>query len=149
MQQRGEATGRKRDAWDVLAAGLISAVTGGIPSTAWALATGQDPLAATRAAGAMLIDPASSDARLVFAAACAHLAISFFWAGVLVRLLPTRHTIAWSLAAAAAISVLDLRLIGRLFPEIYALAFVPQFADHLAWGGTVGAVLAWRRRARR
>jgi hypothetical protein len=150
MQQRREESGstRRRDAGDALAAGLASAVTGGVPSTAWALLTGHDPLEATRAAGAMLVDAASSDARLIVAAACVHLAISLFWAGVLARFLPRRHTIAWSLAAAAAIAVLDLRVIGRLFPEIHALAFAPQLADHLAWGATVGAVLAWRRARR-
>jgi hypothetical protein len=46
--------------------------------------------------------------------------------------------------AGAAIAVLDLRIIALLFDEVYALPFWPQFADHLAWGLTVGAVLKWR-----
>lgn len=49
-----------------------------------------------------------------------------------------------ALSAATAIAVLDLRIIGRLLPEVYALPFWPQLADHLAWGITVGAVLKWR-----
>jgi len=136
-----------RRAGDALAAGLVSAVTGGVPSTAWALMTGRDVLASTRAVGAMLVDPQSGDLRLYAAALCAHLAISLFWAAVLATLLPRRRTIAWAVAAAAVIAVLDLRIIGRLFPEIYALAFWPQLADHVAWGATVGVVVALRRRA--
>jgi hypothetical protein len=95
----------------------------------------------------MLVDPHSGDLRLYAAALCVHLAISLFWAAVLATLLPHRRTIAWAVAAAVAIAVLDLRVIGVLFPEIYALAFWPQLADHVAWGATVGVVLALRRRA--
>ena len=136
-----------RGAGDALAAGLVSAVTGGVPSTAWALMTGRDVLASTRAVGAMLVDPQSGDLRLYAAALCGHLAISLLWAAVLATLLPRRRTIAWAVAAAVVIAVLDLRIMGRLFPEIYALAFWPQLADHVAWGATVGVVVALRRRA--
>jgi hypothetical protein len=36
-------------------------------------------------------------------------------------------------------------VIGRFFPEIRALAFWPQFADHLAFGAILGGVLAHLR----
>ena len=79
------------------------------------------------------------------AAAVAHGAISLFWATVLSWALPRKHTTLWAIAALAGIAVLDLRIIGRLFAEIHALPFLPQFADHLAFGGVLGAILEWRR----
>lgn len=103
---------------------------------------------ATRAAGAMLLSPESNDRALFAAAAVVHLTISLFWAAVLNTLLPRKRTTIWSIGALAAIAVLDLQLIGRLFEEIYALPFWPQFADHLAFGATLGGVLEWRRRNR-
>lgn len=134
---------------DVLASGTAAAILGGVPSTVHALATGGDPLEATRAAGAMLVDPASADATLIAAAALAHLGVNFFWTALLVWLLPRRRVLAWALVAAAAIALLDLRVIAPLFfPEVHALAFGPQLADHLAWGAALGGVLAWRWRRR-
>ncbi len=53
-------------------------------------------------------------------------------------------------SAAAAIGLLDLRVIAPLFfPEVAALAFWPQMADHLMWGACVGVVLQvrWKRDA--
>ena len=42
----------------------------------------------------------------------------------------------------ALIALLDLRAIAPLFfPEVAALPFGPQLADHLAWGAVVGIVL--------
>jgi hypothetical protein len=132
---------------DALAAGLTAAVTGGFPSTVFALCTGRDPLEATRAAGAMLIDPRSGDLPLFAAATVVHVAISLFWTAILAKTLPHRHVVAWSTIAAAAIAILDLCVIGQLFPTIESLAFLPQLADHLAWGATVGFVLSSRRRS--
>jgi hypothetical protein len=134
---------------DSFSAALIAAIVGGIPSTALALLTGADVFSPTRAAGAMLIPSHSSTAALLGAAALVHMSVSFFWAAILCAVLPRQRTIMWAMLAAGAIAVLDLRIVGRMFPEIFALPFWPQFADHLAWGFTVGAVLAWRRRARR
>jgi hypothetical protein len=134
---------------DALVAGVCAALLSGIPSTLYAWITNGDVLGATRAAGAMLISPRSDDVSLFRAAAVVHAAISFFWAAVLTWLLPRRHTTLWAIAALALIAVLDLRVIGVLFPEIYALPFWPQFADHLAFGAVLGAVLEWRRRHRR
>jgi len=103
---------------------------------------------ATRAAGAMLIPASSTDRELFFAAALAHAGVSLFWTLVLVRWLPHRHTLMWALVALACLAVLDLRVIGRLFPEIFALPFWPQFADHLAFGAVLGGVIEYRRKHR-
>lgn len=129
---------------DILLAGVVAAVTSGAPSTLWAWWTGGDVLEATRAAGAMLIPAQSSTVELLGAATLVHLSVSLFWAGVLTTILPRRHTAIAAVTATAVIAVLDLRIIGRMFPEIQALPFWPQFADHLAWGITVGVVLQWR-----
>ena len=134
---------------DVLVAGNAAAVLSGIPSTVYAGLTGRDMMEATRAAGAMLIPAHSSDARLLSFAALVHVSVSTFWATVLTFALPQKRAVPWALAAAAGIAVLDLRVIGRWFPEVRALAFGPQLADHLAWGATLGVVLQWRRRRRR
>ena len=131
---------------DVVVAGGSAALLSGIPSTLYALVTGGDPMQATRAAGAMLIASTSGDAALFAAAAVVHLAVTIFWATVLSLLLPPRHVIAASVAALALVAVIDLRVIARIaFPEVYALPFWPQFADHLAWGASFGLALAWRR----
>ena len=69
------------------------------------------------------------------AAAAVHASVSLFWAAVLWLTLPGAKTALWALVASAAIAVLDLRIIAPVFfPEVAALAFWPQFADHLAWG---------------
>jgi uncharacterized membrane protein YagU involved in acid resistance len=113
-----------------------------------ALLTGSDAAEPTRAVGAMLISPRSGMVELLVAAALVHMSVSFFWTATLGLVLPRRHIMLWATLAAGAIAVLDLRIIGRLFPEIFDLPFWPQFADHLAWGFTVGVVLDWRLRRR-
>lgn len=137
---------RSRFWQDTLIAGSCAAILSGIPSTVYAWFTGGDVMQATRAAGAILIAPGSSGAYLFAAATVVHAAVSLLWATLLSWLLPRKRTTLWATAALAAIAVLDLRLIGRLFDEIYALPFWPQFADHLAFGAVLGAVLEWRRR---
>ncbi len=128
---------------------LVATVLSGIPSTLYALITGGDPLEATRAAAAMIVAATDSFVRVLGAAALVHGAVSLFWTLVLVFLLPTRNTIAWSLLASAAIALLDLRIVApRFFPEVAALAFWPQFADHLMWGACVGITVRMQRRPR-
>jgi hypothetical protein len=129
----------------VLVAGGCAAVFSGIPSTLHAWLTGGDVMEATRAAGAMLIPASSSDRALFLAAAIVHGAVSLFWTAILVPVLPHRHTAGWAMLALAGVAVLDLRVIGQFFPEILALAFWPQFADHLAFGAILGGVLAHLR----
>jgi hypothetical protein len=138
ISPRGERF-RKTDlfyAW--LAATLLS----GLPSMLYALASGGDALEATRAAAAMLplFKNAFVDAALV------HGSVSLFWATILWFTLPRRHTAAWALGAAALIGVVDLRFIApRFFPEVAALAFWPQMADHFMWGACFGLMLQFRR----
>jgi hypothetical protein len=121
-------------AW--LAATLLS----GIPSTLYAVATGRDAMAATRAAAAMF--PVSGN--VLIDAALVHTAVSLFWAALLFFALPTRHTTAWAIGAAAMIGILDLRVIApHLFPEVAAR---PQMADHLMWGACFGLMLQILRR---
>ncbi len=69
---------------------LIATLFSGLPSTLHALATGGDPLEATRAAGAMLLSTGSTPA-LVAAAAMVHPAVSLFWALLFAWWLPPRH----------------------------------------------------------
>lgn len=118
----------------------------GGPSTAYALLTKRDPLEATFAAGSLVLPGEDRRLRLLLAAVPVHLAISLGWALVLARVLPRRRTVVAGAAAGLAIAALDLGLIGRRFPRIRALPLLPQLADHLAYGATVGAVLERRGR---
>jgi hypothetical protein len=133
---------------DALAAGFAGAVLGGVPSTAYALATGRDPLEATVAAGTLLLPHERRPGRLLLAGAATHVAISLGWAAVLASTLPRRRTVVAGAAVGLAIAVLDLGVLGRRFPRLRALPLGPQLADHAAYGAVVGAVLA-RRRAHR
>jgi hypothetical protein len=125
-------------AWAWLAATVLS----GAPSTLWALHTGGDVGEATWAAGAMLLAPDSPRPWLFAAAALAHGAVSAFWTLVAGLLLPRRRPAGWALVMAAAIGLLDLRVIApAFFPSVAALAFWPQMADHLMWGACLGVSL--------
>jgi hypothetical protein len=105
-------------------------------------------MAPTLAAGAMLLPNESSPLKLALAAAIVHPAVSLFWAAILAFLLPARRTILCAVVAAAAIALLDLRVIApAFFPRVAALDFWPQFADHLMWGATFGLVLQRRKLA--
>jgi hypothetical protein len=132
---------------DLLTAGWTATLLGGIPSTVHAIATGADVTEATRAAGAMLIPASSGVVELFMAAAVVHVAVSFFWAAILVRMLPRKHVLLWATAAAVVIGIIDLRVIApRFFPEVANLSFGPQMADHLMWGASLGWALARRWR---
>jgi len=128
---------------DALLAGLAGAVLGGLPSTVWALAHGEDPAEPTLAAGSILLPHEQRRLRLAAAAVPVHLALSLGWAVVLARARANARTGA---LAGAAIAVLDLGVAGRAFPRIRALRLAPQIADHIAYGATVGYVLERRRR---
>jgi hypothetical protein len=83
----------------------------------------------------------------IAAAAAVHGFVSLFWAAVLWLTLPRTYTPLWALLASAAIALLDLRIIAPVFfPEVAALAFWPQFADHLMWGACVGLGFCYGRR---
>jgi len=97
----------------------------------------------------MLLPHASGTPALFAAAAVVHPAVSLFWTLVFAVLLPCRRVTLWAIAGAAAVALLDLRVIApALFPAVAALPFWPQFADHLAWGVLLGGVLQWRQARR-
>jgi hypothetical protein len=129
-------------------AGAVAAVLSGAPSTAHALATRQDPLAATRAAGALLLPHETRAGRLLVAAVPVHCAISLGWGVVLAAVLPRRNTVVWGALAGLGIAALDLHVPGERTAAVRELAPGPQVADHLAYGVIVGAVVARRRALR-
>ena len=128
---------------DALAAGAWAAVLSGVPSTLHALATGRDPLEATKAAGSILLPGERRTLPLVAAAVPVHLALSLGWALVLARL-GVRGPLSGA-AAGLAIAALDLGVAGRAVPRVQALPLGPQLLDHAAFGAIVGARLARRR----
>ncbi len=127
-------------------AGLVAAVLSGAPSTLHALLTRRDPLAATRAAGAVLLPRETRPGPLLAAAVPVHLALSLGWAAVLAGVLPRRRTATWGALAGLAIAVVDLNVPGARTARVRELETWPQVADHVAFGVTVGAVVAARRR---
>jgi hypothetical protein len=126
---------------------MVGAIPSGIPSTFHALVAGRSPLQAAAAAGSLALPREDRALPLLAAAIPVHLAISLGWGAVLAALLPRRRTVLWGAAAGAAIAVLDLRILGRGRARIRALPFLPQLADHVAFGAIAGWVLARRRGA--
>ncbi len=126
-------------------AGGVAAALSGAPSTLHALATGGDPLLATRALGSIVLRHERRTVPLVLAALSLHLSISVGWATVLALLLPSKYAAGTGALAGVGTAALDLGIIGRRFPAIRALPFLPQVADHVLFGITVGAILKLRR----
>jgi len=126
-------------------AGLVAAAVSGAPSTAIALARGDDLLDGARAAGALLLPRETRTLPLLVAAVPIHLALSLGWEVVLERVLPRGCEPLTGLLGGLAIAALDLAVIGRRLPRIRALPQPRQWADHAAYGLTVGLVLARRR----
>jgi hypothetical protein len=131
---------------DAMHAGLIAAAVSGAPSTAIALARGDDVLEGARAAGTLLLPHETRTLPLLAAAVPVHLALSLGWAIVLERVLPRRREPVTALLGGLAIAALDLGVIGRRLPRIRTLPQPRQWADHAAYGLTVGVVLAHHRR---
>ena len=127
-------------------AGAVAAVVGGAPSTVWALVSGDDPLAPTLAAGSLLLPRETRRARLAAAAVPVHLTLSVAWARVLEGVLPRGREVGAGALAGLGIAALDLGVLGRSLPRMRALPLLPQLADHVAYGMTVGYVLARQRR---
>jgi len=113
----------------------------------WSLVRGDDVLEGGRAAGAMLLPHERRTAVLV-AATPVHLTISMGWAAVLATALPRGREPAWGIVGGMLIGTLDLALIGRRIPSIRALPQGRQWADHAAYGLSVGLVLRARRSRR-
>lgn len=127
----------------VLRAAVVAGVLSGAPSTLHALATGGDVLAATRAAGTLLPGRRASVVR----GAVAHVLLTAGWTAVLAALHRRRPFGAVGGAVAGlVIAVLDLEVVGRRYPAVRALPRGPQYADHLAFGALVGALLSPVRR---
>ena len=135
----------RRSPADALCAGLVASVVSGAPSTAWSLVAGDDVLDGARAAGALLLPSARRTEVLLAAAVPVHLGLSLGWAGVLAALIPRRAEPAWGAVGGLAIAALDLAVIGRRIPAVRALPQGRQWADHVAYGLAVGAVLRARR----
>jgi len=134
---------RERDVRRVAAAWGVAAALGGAPSTAFALATGRDPLEAARAAGTLLPGRRGRAGGLAPGLA-AHATVSAIWTVVLAAVLPRRGAGAGAVMGAlagAGIAAVDLGVLARRLPAVRALPQVPQWADHLAFGALAGAVL--------
>ena len=93
----------------------------------------------------MLLPRERRTAALLAAAVPVHLALSLGWAGVMAAVLPRRAEPAWGAVAGLGIAALDLSVIGRRIPAIRALPQGRQWADHVAYGLSVGIVLRARR----
>jgi hypothetical protein len=139
----------RRRPLDVLAAGTVAAVGSGLPSTVWTLLEGGDPLEGGRALGKVLLPRSERTPLLLAAGAPVHLALSLGWAGVLGAVLPAHDEPVLAALGGLAIAGLDLVVLGRFFPSIAALPQGRQWADHVAFGLSVGVVLRATRRAGR
>src|SRR3954447_8813762 len=131
---------------DAVAAGLVAALLSGAPSTAITLARRQSVLDGGVAAGSVLVGARAPAPVALAAAVPVHLALSVGWAVVLAAVVPHGRELEGGALGGLAIAALDLVVIGRRFPLIRALPQGRQWADHVAYGLTVGAVLALRRR---
>jgi hypothetical protein len=131
----------RRRGVDVLAAGLVGAVVSGFPSTVWTLVEGGDPAEGGRALGKVLLPREERTLVLLVTGAPVHLALSLGWAGVLAAVIPERDEPVYGTLGGLAIAGLDLVVLGRLVPPIRALPQGRQWADHVAFGLSVGVVL--------
>ena len=130
-----------RRPWSEIAvATAAGAVLSGAPSTVHAIATGRSPLAAARAAGALL--PRRDRRPGLVAGGLVHLAVSAWWGTAIGLVLPRRRAVAWGAAAGLVIAALDLGIVGRRVPAVRDLPQAGQWADHVAFGATVGWVLS-------
>jgi hypothetical protein len=126
----------------------VGAVLSGVPSTTVTLLRRESLLDGAAAAGTILLRSERRTLPLLAAAVPVHLALSLGWAAVLSVALPRRATVPAAVAGGLAIAALDLELVGRAFPEIRALPQGRQWADHVAFGLAVGAVVRRRRLSR-
>jgi hypothetical protein len=129
----------------LLAAGTGAALLSGLPSTVHAVCVGADPLAASLAAGTLLLPGELRKDRLLVAAAVTHVALSLGWAALLAAGLPRRRPVLAGAVGGLGIAALDLGLVGRRRPRVRALPLAPQVADHVAYGAIVAAILVRRR----
>lgn len=133
---------RGRRTRDVVVAGAVGSLVGGVPSTVHALLTGGSVAEATLAAGTVIFRNERRPAVLVPAAAALHLALSLGWAAAVATVLPQRRmgvisVLAASCVIGAGIAVVDLGIVGRRYPRVRALPVFPQVADHIAYAAGV------------
>jgi hypothetical protein len=128
-------------------AGLVAAAVSGAPSTVITLAKGEDVLLSARGAGAIVLPDDAPAPALLAAAVPVHLGLSIGWAAVLDRALPPGRELLGGLLGGLAIAALDLGVIGRRIDAVRRLPQPRQWADHVAYGLAVGAVLRAHRRA--
>ena len=127
---------RRRSGPRLVGAWLVAAALGGAPSTVHALYAGGDVLRSTRAAATVWGGTG------VIRGALVHLGVSTFWTVVLATV--GRR---WPLdartgaVAGAVIAAVGLEVVGRRFPAVRELPRAAQWADHVAFGALVGAVL--------
>jgi hypothetical protein len=133
---------------DALVAGLAGAVLSGAPSTVVTALSGGSVLDGVLAAGSILLPREERPLVLAAASVPVHLALSVGWAAAMAAALPRRRTVPAAVAGALAIAALDLGVIARRFPRVRALPQGRQWADHVAYGLTVGVVIVRRRAAR-
>ncbi|TQM78269.1 hypothetical protein FHX81_0531 [Saccharothrix saharensis] len=115
---------------------LVASALGGAPSTVHALWTGGDVLRSTRAAASLLGGTG------VIRGAVSHLGVSAFWTAVLGAVdRRWRLDARTGAVAGAVIAAVDLEVLGRRFPAVRGLHRAAQWADHVAFGALVGAVL--------
>ena len=115
----------------------------GLPSTAWAVLKGEDPLAAVRAAGTLL--PGRPDRPGLVAGALVHTGLSVGWTAVLLVILRRLGSgVAGGVAAGVVVAALDLGVLARHWPAVRELPQLPQWADHVVFGAIVGAGAATR-----
>jgi hypothetical protein len=132
-----------RDRCRVTEATAVAALVSGAPSTLHAVITGGGMRAAvpyvrdaTRAAGTLMPSGRPGLAR----GTVVHLTMSALVAEGLARRLPLRHSAAWGAVGGLGVGVVNVGLIGRLFPAIRALPLLPQLADHVAFGAVFALV---------
>lgn len=128
---------------DVLYSGVPAMCFSGLPSTLWSLTADRSVLTSVWATGHLLAPGLPAGLKLFLLASVVHVAVSFFWTAILVLVLPS-PTWFWGVIAGVLIAVVDLKLIGPCFPSISDLDFLPQLADHLAFGFIVGVVVYLR-----
>ena len=133
---------------DAVAGGLVGAVVSGAPSTIHAVVTGKDPLAATYAAGRLLLPREERRGPLLAAAFVVHGALSLGWAVPIAAITPRRRAVLVGAVAGLGVAALDLGVVGRTVPPIRSLPRPAQVADHVVYGAVVAGVCARRRRRR-
>lgn len=136
----------RRDRRAILRGAAIASVASGVPSSAYALARREDPVAqgvaATRAIGTLVWPGTPGLVR----GALAHGAVSLAVGGLLGVTLPRRRSVVWGALGGVTIGWVNLAVIApRRYPAIASLPLGPQLADNAAFGAIFAATVGDRR----